>query len=690
MQIELANISRMSECGSSILRAMQNGNEPILDLFIREAIQNSIDAIDDKNVAKHVDININIGEFKSKELIVNFEKIITKLCDRYSATNSHYLVIEDKNTVGLTGPIDYEDVEGGNYGNLLKLVYEISKPQSKEGSGGSWGLGKSIYYRVGMGITIYYSRIKKGSTYEERLACCLIEDETKDNALLPCLPNTNIKRGIAWWGEKSGDNKTIPITNLDQINEFLKIFKLRPFKGNETGTKIIIPFIEPTKLLTNNDHFSDEKISRYWMNDINEYLRVAAQRWYANRIDNDNYPHGKYIQLKINNEEITYDNMDPIFQVSQSLYNRCIEKINHDKDYFIDNKIDKNRITINKIADTKYLNLSHAGSLIYVDLSEEELKMVQPNNFPNPYVYYNLDNNNVEENQPILSFCRKPGLTINYCTSGSKWLNGVPNTMPKEYRLCMFVLNSLARFKESYNCIDLENYVRNGEKSDHMEWFDNTYDNIDSITIVKLIKEKVRKLLKNNCQSNVVDANNRQKSCFANDLKAFLPSRNFGHAPSSRQSTKKYSTSLYKKKIANGFEYSISNNIDYTASGILINLDVKTPSKKAINVIDFTVQTDRKAINEIEWKKEYVERYPFEIDNVVIPRGKDYEYLDQENKMYTNDDFSVEIFRNENSSTIIVNSKKSTSLSLEITLLIHSKQYVPFITSSEMTEDEYE
>ena len=44
MKIERAQHARMSETGSSLLRLIQNHELPVLDLLVRESIQNSLDA----------------------------------------------------------------------------------------------------------------------------------------------------------------------------------------------------------------------------------------------------------------------------------------------------------------------------------------------------------------------------------------------------------------------------------------------------------------------------------------------------------------------------------------------------------------------------------------------------------------------------------------------------------------------
>ncbi|MCG4788632.1 hypothetical protein L0N33_25225, partial [Roseburia faecis] len=60
--------------------------------------------------------------------------------------------------------------------NFFKLVFGLGKNQEANGAGGSWGLGKTSYFRIGCGIVIYYTRIKAEQDYEERLIASLIED----------------------------------------------------------------------------------------------------------------------------------------------------------------------------------------------------------------------------------------------------------------------------------------------------------------------------------------------------------------------------------------------------------------------------------------------------------------------------------------------------------------------------------
>ena len=333
MQIEIAQHERMSESGSSLLRLIQNNDTCRLDLLVRESIQNCLDAGD--RVHDSVKVEFNTGHFETKKISPFFEKITHSLNSKYPGTQD-YISIKDTNTVGLTGPLRYSDIKDGKFGNLLKLVYEISKPQDQSGAGGSWGLGKTVYFRIGIGLVIYYSRVKKDGFfggYESRLAAALVEDETKGNHLLP--QNSNLQRGIAWWGSVDPKNRagkhTVPLTDAREIKRILDAFGIQPFANDETGTMIIIPFIDSKKLLDETvpsgmESETEYRIPYWCQNGIEEYLKIAFQRWYAPRINNKKYQ-GQYLEIYINGSKLTKSSMAPIFALIQALYNSRYDRV---------------------------------------------------------------------------------------------------------------------------------------------------------------------------------------------------------------------------------------------------------------------------------------------------------------------------------------------------------------------------
>ena len=217
------------------------------------------------------------------------------------------------------------------------MIYDTGKRQTQTGAGGNWGFGKSVYYRVGIGIVIFYSRIKKDDGYESRLIVTMVEDEEKPDSFLRKLNSRSA--GKAWWGIRDPNDKSelLPITDDDHdfIENVLDVFGLKPFKNHETGTSIIIPYINPQKLLDDiipNEAEIDEGVKQNFKavygSRIEDYLRLAIQKWYCPKIHNrklkDYCDDKKWLLASVNNDPITKDVLLPFFNLVQELYTTSI------------------------------------------------------------------------------------------------------------------------------------------------------------------------------------------------------------------------------------------------------------------------------------------------------------------------------------------------------------------------------
>lgn len=532
MKIEIAKHERMSESGSSLLRLIQNQDTPLLDLFVRESIQNSLDAAKSKD--SPVTIEINVGNFNSKQLNGYLEGIEDTLNNKFNLEGSDYkfLEIRDSNTTGLTGPTSYNDVKKNkdgiyDFGNLLKLVYEICKPQLNEGSGGSWGLGKTIYFRLGIGLVLYYTRIFENNKFVSRLAACFVENENSSNAILP--KNSGINRGIAWWGDISNEGTSVPIEDENEINDILSVFGIEPY-FNSTGTTIIIPYINEEKLLSEvystNDEISQNN-RPYWTENISDYLRIAIQRWYAPRINNSKYTYGAFFKAIVNGKKISTDEMLPLFKIIRELYIRA-NGISPSDSFLSDLGVD---IEIDEIQTRGSLVTSSiAGTLAYVKVTKEQMMMLPPNNVPSPYNqidnFYDLSE---ESNSPIISFTRKPGMIVGY-DYNSTWTHGMNKTEPNEFLIGIFVANS----NNIVNCNDhitLDEYIRRGEKADHTSWQDHPVPGLNK-RIILLIQQQVVRKINQRYNSQAIDKSIKKHIGLSHKLaNILLPSYSFGRQP---------------------------------------------------------------------------------------------------------------------------------------------------------------
>lgn len=519
MKINIPEQTPMSMSGSSVLSSIQNNSMSTIDLMIRESLQNSLDAgIDNIGIYRSVDVNYTIGKFTKTNLTNELEGISVDLKNKIKETECSFISIEDKNTVGLNGKIKYSDAKE-KYGNFRKLVYEIAKPQTKEDAGGSWGYGKTVYFRVGIGLVVFYTRFKENGEYVERLACTYIEDETKYNSLLHNIKRNN--RGIAWFGDEQ-NGSPYPIENHDYISNFLKIFDLKCYAGRETGTKIIIPFINKKELL-NDINYKKEYWNNncFWKDNFEETLENAILQWYAPRINNKNYKEvfdKPFLKVYINNQKIKFnDDENYFFKVISELYNLAL--LNN---YNISYNPDINHILDYDVKTVKYSKLKgqNSGSIAFCKIPIKSFEL-------SPYTYIGIENNTSNGNRPIIGFCRKPGMIVDYQIS-NKWADKIPNTPEDEILIGIFVLNSNAIFKD---CFKLELYIRKSEMADHNAWDDVYIEEKNYGKVVATICKNTKKIIQDSLKENELNKPRRIIGISQKLGKLFLPTTGYGSTP---------------------------------------------------------------------------------------------------------------------------------------------------------------
>lgn len=563
MKINIPEQTPMSMSGSSVLSSIQNNSMSTIDLMIRESLQNSLDAgIDNIGIYRSVDVNYTIGKFTKTNLTNELEGISVDLKNKIKETECSFISIEDKNTVGLNGKIKYSDAKE-KYGNFRKLVYEIAKPQTKEDAGGSWGYGKTVYFRVGIGLVVFYTRFKENGEYVERLACTYIEDETKYNSLLHNIKRNN--RGIAWFGDEQ-NGSPYPIENHDYISNFLKIFDLKCYAGRETGTKIIIPFINKKELL-NDINYKKEYWNNncFWKDNFEETLENAILQWYAPRINNKNYKEvfdKPFFKVYINNQKIKFnDDENYFFKVISELYNLAL--LNN---YNISYNPDINHILDYDVKTVKYSKLKgqNSGSIAFCKIPIKSFEL-------SPYTYIGIENNTSNGNRPIIGFCRKPGMIVDYQIS-NKWADKIPNTPEDEILIGIFVLNSNAIFKD---CFKLELYIRKSEMADHNAWDDVYIEEKNYGKVVATICKNTKKIIQDSLKENELNKPRRIIGISQKLGKLFLPTTGYGSTPQTGIKPKPKEKSTITRS-RNGSTLKTGNviNINNTLSSIDFELNL--------------------------------------------------------------------------------------------------------------------
>ena len=694
MQIEIAKPERMSQSGQSLLRLIQNNDTPILDLLVRESIQNSMDA---RNLdSDYVDVRFKTGSFISKQLTVELDGVDKTMNKKYSSQKYDYLAIQDRNTVGLTGPLHDDEVEGNNFGNLLKLIYHISKPQENEGAGGSWGLGKTIYFRIGIGLVIYYSRINQNGIYKSRLAACLVEDETKKDSLIPSIKGKT-KRGLAWWGKQyyGNENSTVPVEDERYIKQFLKIFNIEPYSGFETGTTIIIPYIDKDYLLENNrierKDSSGNTIEKYWDKSIEEYLTISVQRWFAPRLNNSKFKYGSFLRVFINENPIKKTDMEPVFQIVQSLYNRSNKNyVPYEEDILSDKE--NAEVYIDEIKLNNVLKETRAGYSIYAKVNRKLLKMDPPFNKYSPAFYCNCEFLDSDYNRPIMMYTRKPGMIVSYENVGS-WVDKINPTDQDHYLIGIFVLNSGNQLKNTGLNMSLEEYVRKGEMADHKSWGDQSIGRFNP-RIVSKIQASVTKKIASKF-SDIEPKNIKKSTSGLSKLlgELLLPPENFGNGPTIR--AKRGGGSSVTEKVSGG-SLKLNPSV-FTRESLLLTGVVKTKASQKTSLLYLQIDSDSSKISLDEWETASP-NLPFYINQIKIKFKK----IDNKNVTYElrlDEDYSERALNGIKASIVktprnkpyavkvIMKEECNFEYTIEIDLKVLSKQYKP-ILALKMSKEE--
>ncbi len=433
MKIDVVPIATgpMVLTGSKVLELIQDEHTPPLDLLVRETIQNSADAIlETKDFGK---IMFKTGTFGGELLASSISgEVGENMAERLNKASYSYLAIMDYNTCGLLGKPEKSYDEDNN---LYNLVYDVMNHKNDSTMGGSHGIGKSVYYRYGVGICFFYSRTYENGDYVHKLAGALIQDENKDTCFLGKRTS-----GIAYFGAEIG-GKPVPIYDESVIKEFLSVFGLEPYSEKQTGTCVIIPYIDQRALCETIEN-SDDIAKCFWTSSLEDSLKMAIQRWYFARLDNESF-HGKSLRVGVNGVKVE---LNPFFTALQKLYNGTIDGCE---------ELDVTAINFSGIS---------LGKFRYKMFKASEIGMTPPNNYPSPKFMtdspYDVDKNG------LLFYMRKPGMAINYQNKefGQSFSIG-----ESEYLIGVFVLNDDVTVGEAEN---LGAYMRKSEEANHKEWRD--------------------------------------------------------------------------------------------------------------------------------------------------------------------------------------------------------------------------
>lgn len=622
-----------SAYGSGALKVLQNDNIPEIDLLVREAIQNSSDA-SLKEPESFFGVNFKYHTFCPKKLNSVFSDIGEILDSRYQIKEADYLEVRDYKTSGLTGKVRIQEIDPNDHGNYFKLVFDTGKEQTNNDggkAGGSWGYGKSVYFRVGMGLVIFYSRIKTEGGYESRLIASLVEREGSLNAILTQIRPDSI--GRAWWGIKSGAEEILPVTNEEEIKDILDIFEIEPFGDTETGTSIIIPYIDKKHLMEGifPEHcgIPDDVIAMCtFKDDIIEYTKLAAQKWYAPKLGNKNlaaYSDQKRLAVRVNDEPIRFQDMRPFFQLIQELYTSALSANKSGKQTYVSTLFPE----IQSLAiPSQRIEGGNSGFVSTVIVNSSELgggASIIP-----PQAYLRIFGA-LSQNDPIVTFARAAGIVLDYKVDG-KWTKGLSKPEGDDsFLVSFYVPDCDAQVKSDvwdsgFDKNDFGEYLRRCEKSDHMDW--NDISKLAIVTnIAKQVVTKINGRYKKQDLSEVGGAISRLSGKLGRRL---LPQINYGKKKSAGSGGGGESGSGER---SNNLEFLLSNG-KYDRNTVSMNfvLTFKNEKKKAF--IGVFVETEVGLIDAKTWENDI--GTPFPISIPIIGNLKAFAINSKQNYMFEN------------------------------------------------------
>lgn len=527
------SLGPMQGSGAALLRSMQNVAMVPLDLLVREAVQNSLDAALGK-AGSDVRVDFTVRQHATAPVAALLGEYISgEALRRKFPKGGRMLEIRDSRTEGLSGPTSMDLLRSGDsHGNLLKLVYEIGRTRSDEGAGGSWGLGKTCYFRMGTGLVFYYSRTLADGGPAERLVACMVEDETSRDRL-----QTDSATGIGWWGETGPKGGPAAVTDSATIRRILATLGVSPFGRDETGTAVVIPFLR-SDLVTLPSVDDDAatpsgSLPAWWFKNDESYIEVALQRWFCVRLDNPMFRTGPWLHASVNGKKIGREAMLPVFQVTQSLYNWIGRRVRMPGDYLGRKKVPHENVLLEPVViNNVFESAGPAGYLAAVQLSARQLGIGSPDNIPDPYLCLFGQAEKSAPFRPLVTFMRSPGMSIRWddSASGRGWARGLRGAADGKYLVALFVpepgrrLAAALREKLGEPEATVESYLRSCELSDHHQWAD-----LSGYSIADRIRSGVSKRLRDHVNPPVKGAGEGISIGLARRLaNLMLPQRGLG------------------------------------------------------------------------------------------------------------------------------------------------------------------
>jgi hypothetical protein len=472
---------------------------------------------------------------------------------------------------------------------------------------------------------IYYSRIRNNDEFQERLVACLVENEEAEDRL-----QRGTKTGIAWWGTQEGR----PLTEPRQIEDVCTSLGIRQFKGTETGTSILIPFLR-ADLAPEADPQFDEDTGLFrnaeplpwWYRSYEDYLKVSLQRWFCARIDNPWFRGGPMLVASVNGRPLRVNTMMPVFQVLQALYNRLGGNEPPADDFLTRNRVEATSILKIPISlNNTFRGTAGAGTMAAVLLTPAQMQMGSPENHADPFLHLFGRSEPEGPHRPLFAFIRRPGMIIRWDDSGDirGWGGGLPGPVDGRFLVALFVpdqdrlLAEVVTQKLRIPTATLESYLRGCEKADHHQWNDQA-----GFTIIRRIRSRAGKQLREFCAGHAPQVVQSPALRMARNLADKLLPRGFGF--DGRRGPAPYSQHSAGERTGRGLRNSFSSNLSleisavhHEADGVRISWTLHWGSGNIPRRITLEIDAEPGSYSENHWCEEGLGAFPLRIAAVRI------------------------------------------------------------------------
>lgn len=224
---------------SGILNQLGRPKLDMTAVLVREAVQNSWDARRAENAPVLFQIHGWVLSAAQRQVLIEQvfadclpEDTLPLAALLSSQQDIDVLTVSDRGTTGLGGPVRADVVtKPDDSRDFVDFLRDVGQPQQKQFAGGTYGYGKSIFYRAsGVQTICVYTRCMMPSGPESRLMAAALGDAFIQDGVR--------YTGRHWWGQDHA-GVVEPILNAE-ADAVASALGLPLFSGDELGTTIVI------------------------------------------------------------------------------------------------------------------------------------------------------------------------------------------------------------------------------------------------------------------------------------------------------------------------------------------------------------------------------------------------------------------------------------------------------------------